>query len=51
MNGRELYRLYVEANRESNVAVDYWEDLSADDQEIWDRMAAKAHRAIIGEQS
>jgi hypothetical protein len=40
MNGQELYALYEQKNHELlNCGVDQWDELSADDQSVWDAMA------------
>lgn len=39
MTGRGLYSIYTAANILNNVVVDKWEDLTEEEQEIWNRFA------------
>lgn len=39
MNGKDLYQFWVEANESEDVGVEPWEDLSYDDQVVWDKTA------------
>lgn len=45
MTGRELYKLYEGANREDRYRCK-WEELTAMDRAMWDRLAQKAVEAI-----
>jgi hypothetical protein len=49
MTGEQLYALYVRKNIEvASCAVDAWEFLEIDEQEIWNQMANEATSKITG---
>lgn len=39
MSGQQLYALYGRANLEVNCSVDDWEELTQEDQSMWERLA------------